>query len=145
MPNLIEPILSDLASALRVGTGLAEVSVGASPSSVASPRAWLEADGLSWFAADDQPGLSWARLRVRLTLRTSGPDAAQVRAQLDELAAAATQAVLADPFRSGLCRHLPIGRATELMQADPQPSVRTPNGELTLSLRCHFELPENPS
>lgn len=142
MSSAVESILSDLAAAIRQQVALAEATVGACPTSTATPRASVESDGLTWTAADDAPGVQWGRLRVRITIRSSHPQRDPLRNELEDLTQQARQAVLADPFRGGLCRHLPIGRATEWMQVDPPSGPRHPNAEVAIALRCHFEWPE---
>ena len=142
MSSTVQAILEDLASALRDQATLAEVTVGSAPGSTAVPRAAVHADGLTLVSADDAPDVHWARLRVRIVLHTTGPEHALLASELEDLAEQARQAVLADPFRQGLCRHLPIGQATEVGEVEPQGAPRHPNGEITLALRCHFEIPE---
>jgi len=54
----------------------------------------------------------------------------------------ASAALLADPYRGGRCRNLPVGRATEVGRWQLSRTVKRPNVEMSFDVRCHFELTE---
>jgi len=135
-------ILQDIVSALRSQGGLALVTLGAAPSATAVPRATVIYEGQDFFPADDSDSGQQARLRCRVTLHARCDEPAQQLTRALDLAAAASEAILADPFRGGRCCDLPIGRATEVGRAEPTDSVKNPDIEVSSAVRCHFELGE---
>lgn len=132
-------ILDHLAATLRDAGLFAEVGVGESPASTSVPRARVLPDGAETFDADDAPG-PWWRLRARVVVTTRGADGEARAVAPVELAEAAAEALLADPYRDGLCRDLPVGRATEIVRVDPL-EARSPQAAAVVILRCHFEEP----
>ena len=104
-----------------------------------TPRAELLWDGQERLAGDDRPGARWGRLRAtfRLRVRATGP--ADGLGQLSDLCEALTAALLADRFRGGACRDLPVGTATEVHAGAPRSDLRRPEFEAALHVRCHWE------
>ena len=146
METLVNAILNHLADAVREHTDLAQVTVGApSPTETSTPRAAVLSDGLTFYPTDDEEAMHWIRLRARIVVRERRDDPALLVGQLEYLGQQVRQAVMIDPFRGGLCKHLPIGRATEPGSCELSHTARLPLGEIVLALRCHAETPEYPS
>ena len=59
-----------------------------------------------------------------------------------ELSALASEAVLDDPYRGQRCCDLPIGRATEIGHSELVSGLKRPEVEITVAVRCHFEVQE---
>jgi hypothetical protein len=87
---------------------------------------------------------------MRVIIRTRCESPAQASRRISDLLSQATSAILADPYRSGSCHDLPIGRATEVVLAEaarderyPQRktslAVNPPEIELVLIVRCHYQ------
>ena len=133
-------ILQDLVSALRACGHFAVVTLGPS-SDTAAPRAAVHYDGQDFFPADDQPAGRYVRLRARVIIHTRCSHPAEQAGRELDLAGLAGEALLADPYRGGRCRDLPIGRATEVGQAEPAGTVARPEMETLFAVRCHFEIP----
>lgn len=151
MSALDTDILRDLTAALRASGAWASVDLGGRRSENVVPRASVLFERRDSFASEDWPTSRWVRLQVRVVLRTRSESAAEGTARSTDLAAAARDALLADPYRGGRCHDLPIGRATEVQivrQAKEERyperatslNVRAPERELCLTIRCHYEL-----
>ncbi|HAU38847.1 MAG TPA: hypothetical protein DCX07_14165 [Phycisphaerales bacterium] len=142
MPLPVADILNDIVETIR-GTGrFALVTLGECAAATATPRACVTLAGLDELRPDDTADARWFRLRARVTVhaRAHEPPGGTIRAA--ELCDAAS-ALLADPFRGGRCRHLPVGAATEIGFAEPV-ALRRPEGEMCLAVRCHFQTQDQP-
>ena len=135
-------ILQDIVNALR-GTGVFEiVSLGDSGSSTVTPRASVLFDTEEFFQPDDVHSMRWIRLCARVRLRLRSANSAEGIARATDLCVAAAEAILEDPYRGQRCQHLPVGRATEVARCEINPSLRRPEIEVILAVRCHFETQE---
>ncbi|MCJ7545025.1 MAG: hypothetical protein MUP47_10790 [Phycisphaerae bacterium] len=132
-------ILQDLVSALRACEQFAVVTLGDS-ADTAVPRAAVHHQGQDFFPADDRPDGRHVRLRCRVVIHTRCAQAAEQAQRELDLAAAAAEALLADPYRGGRCVDLPIGKATEVGQVEPSGTSHRPEVETTFTVRCHYEL-----
>ncbi|MBS3734482.1 MAG: hypothetical protein KGY99_06095 [Phycisphaerae bacterium] len=141
MTSTERAILEDAYQALAASGLFAATSIGDGGASNAVPRASVTFEGRDVFISDDRPDMLWMRLRLRVVVHDRAADAADGAGRLAALSAAAGEALLADAYRSGLCRDLPVGRATEIASADPV-AARRPEVEVALRLRCHFETQE---
>lgn len=132
-------ILGDLVSALRACGQFAVVTLGDS-ADTAAPRAAVHHEGQDFFPADDRPAGRYLRLRCRVVIHTRCANAAEQAQRELDLAAAAADALLADPYRGGRCADLPIGKATEVGRVEPSGTARRPEVETAFAVRCHYEL-----
>jgi len=142
MPSQVAAILDNVVTVLRQSGRFNVVTLGQRPASNIVPRAYIVFEGLDCLTTDDSCQLLARRLRCRLCIHTRLADPSQRTARLTELCQAAVEALLADQFRGGLCRHLPGGAASELDHIQPVEHVRSPEAEATISLRCHFHAEE---
>jgi hypothetical protein len=133
-------ILQDLASVLRGGGLFALVTLGPSGSASEVPRAAVVFEGQDFFQADDDISALWLRLRLRIAVHIRCDDPAESIARAGQLCASVAEAILEDPYRSGRCRDLPIGRATEIGRTEFTPGLRRPEAEVSLAVRCHFQI-----
>jgi hypothetical protein len=151
MASLDTDILNDLTAALRASGVFARVELGGRRGETAVPRASVLFERRESFPSEDWPTSRWIRLQVRVLLHTRSESAAEGAGRVADLAAAASDALLADPYRGGRCGDLPIGRATEVQlvrQAKDERyperatslDVRSPERELCLTVRCHYDL-----
>jgi hypothetical protein len=136
-------IIQDIVSALRSGVGLALVTLGPAPSATAVPRAAVIYEGEDSFPADDSPDCRHARLACRVIIHARCDQPAQQATRAMELCTAAREAILADLYRGGRCRDLPIGRATEVGRAKHVGGVKGPEVEAVLAVCCHFQVGED--
>jgi len=136
-------ILGDIAAALRTAGGFGAVFLGAAPSQAEVPRTEVIQDGVEILSPDDSASTSWRRLRASVTIHTRAADAAVAAQRTDELSQAVQTALLADPYRSGKCVDLPVGRATELLRSRPVSNLKRPDAAVAIELRCHFEKDES--
>lgn len=137
-------ICRDAAAALAASGLFAETHVGLDAASNAVPRASVAVEGREVFLSDDRPNGLWVRLRLRVFVRDRADNVGDGVARTADLCAAAGAALLADPKRGGLCRDLPVGRATELGATDKVTGVRRPAVEASLAVRCHYETEDAP-
>lgn len=131
-------ILNDIVQSLRQCSRFSAVSLGLSPE-MALPRATVKIEGFEVVEADDSATARWGKLTATISINVRDEAAGKAATRAVQLAEAATAALLADPFRSGLCKDLPIGRATEVGIARLTPLVRQPDSEISITIRCHFE------
>lgn len=136
-------ILDDILAALRATNAFRLLTLGDSAPSSDVPRAWVCYLGQEFYPADDDATARWARLRASVNIRVRSTDVLQAITRANELANAATEALLDDPFRGGHCRHLPIGQATEVSCSGIPAGIRRPELEISLDVRCHFQLQES--
>lgn len=150
MASTLTNILQHLATTLRDTGLLARVELGGAETVSAVPRAELLLVKQEDNPAADDPLIRWRRVIVRVILRTREDSAAQGTLRLADLATAVETALLADATRGGLCHHLPLGQATEVGHAEVTRDVRdpgrqsslalrSPERELHLLVRCHYE------
>lgn len=151
MASLDTDILNDLTAALRASGALMRVELAGRRSDTAIPRASVLFERRESFPSEPWPTSRWIRLQVRVLLHTRSESPSEGQMRLSDLAAAACDALLADPYRGGRCGDLPIGRATEVQlvrhakderypERATSLSVRSPERELCLTVRCHYEL-----
>ncbi|MFW6133073.1 MAG: hypothetical protein ACOC8F_04195 [Planctomycetota bacterium] len=145
MPSTERAILDDVTQALACGGLFAETRAAAGASAAGAgngvPRATVMLQGRDVLAGDDSADALWVRLRLRVVIHDRADDVADAAARVADLCSAAGAALLSDPYRSGLCSDLPVGRATELGATDPV-DIRQPEVEVGLTVRCHFETQE---
>jgi hypothetical protein len=124
-------------SGLR-GTGaFAAVVIGPAANVTAIPRASVTLEGVETFASDEVADEYWHRVRMTVELTTRDSDAGQASARLGSLMDVAEAGILTDVSQGGICRTLPIGKATEV--AGRHLSVTSPpHASATLTVRCHF-------
>ena len=150
MASLETEILNDIVSALRNCGSFAAVALGGSRGESTVPRAAVLLEKRETIEPDDDQAVRWNRLQARVVIRTRSESPAEATGRIADLAAQATAAILADPYRSGRCHDLPIGRATEVRLAEaarderyPQRktslAVNSPEAELVLTVRCHYQ------
>lgn len=135
-------IVQDLVRCLRESGLFAEVTAGGCALQTSLPRAELLGESQEFFRPDDSAGGQWIRLRVRLVVRTRCSRQADTRNRPGELMQAAIAAIMADPYRGGLCQDLPIGLASELERvaaADKAEKKEAVEGEMAAILRFHSE------
>lgn len=135
-------ILGNIVSSLRSAGLFAAVTLGPEGSLTTVPRATVTLDGLENIPCDDSPSARWSRLLARVTVHTRSDDASESLTRALDLAAAARDALLTDPYRSQTCCDLPIGRATEIGRIEVSRNLKRPEAEASLSVRCHFETEE---
>lgn len=139
MSSVASEILADLVQALR-GTGkFRHVTLGEAGSAAEVPRASVLHEGQDSFQPDDAVGVQWYRLRATVSVHTRSTDASEAVTRANELYEEATQALLQDPFRSGHCQDLPIGRATEIGRSQLVRDLKRPEVEMAFDVRCHFQ------
>jgi hypothetical protein len=139
MPAPVSEILQDMIQALRAGGQFAAVSLG-SGTETCVPRLRIEYEGQEVFRPDDMPDGRWVRLRAKVVVHTRTQSPAQGVARLSELCDAAIAALMADPYRGGQCRDLPIGRATEIDRIDRDHAATSPEAQASFVIRCHLEM-----
>lgn len=136
-------IVQDLVRCLRESGLFAEVTAGGCALQTSLPRAELLGESQEFFRPDDSAGGQWIRLRVRLLVRTRCSRQADTRNRPAELMQAAIAAIMADPYRGGLCQDLPVGLASELERvaaaADKAEKKEAVEGEMAAILRFHSE------
>jgi hypothetical protein len=137
-------ILYDLVSSLRASELFALVTLGGCGSSGGVPRAAVLLEGQDFFQADDCPATLWVRLRVRIAIHLRSDDSAESIDRAGQLCASSVQALLSDPYRGQRCKDLPMGRATEIGRTELVPGLKRPEAEVTLTVRCHFEIQGQP-
>ena len=132
-------ILQDITGTLRTSGLFETVTLGEDAGSAAIPRAGVLLDSFEVFPCDDGGAQWWARLSVRLCLRVRSNDYSTAVSRLMDLAVAATEALMEDPYRGQRCLDLPIGLATETGRFEITPRLRRPDMEGSVAVRCHFE------
>ncbi len=153
MASTATDILNDLVTALRDSGSFGLVELGGSRSDTTIPRSAVILENQETMGPDDDPAVRWVRLQSRIVIHTRCESPAGATERIVDLTAAATAAILADPYRGGRCHDLPIGRATEVVQAkhprderypERQRSlkVRSPEAEIVLTVRCHYQADE---
>ena len=135
-------ILEALVDVLRSSGDFRLVDLGASPQADAVPRCSVIYEGQELFQPDDAAATQWGRLRLSLVIHTRSEDVSQAVCRVDELCDQAAASILADPFQGGLCLDLPIGRATEVGRRQLARNLKRPEVEISLDVRCHFEVEE---
>ncbi|MBN1554232.1 MAG: hypothetical protein JXA11_05770 [Phycisphaerae bacterium] len=151
MSSLDTDILNDLTAALRTSGALASVELGGRRGESVVPRASVLLERRDSFPSESWPSSRWIRLQVRVLLRTRSESPAEGITRLTDLTATACDALLVDPYRGGRCCDLPVGRATEVQivrhakderypERATSLSVRSPEREICLVVRCHYEL-----
>ena len=154
MGSVETEILNDIVAALRNSGAFALVELGGSGSQTTVPRATVVYETRETFASDGFPTSRWVRLKARVFIRTRCESPAEGVTRTVDLCGAAADAILQDPYRAQRCHDLPIGRATEVQQtrlprSDRYPerktslNVRAPHREMSLTVRCHYELPDS--
>ena len=154
MGSVETEILNDIVSALRNSGAFALVELGGSGSETTVPRATVVYETRETFASDGFPTSRWVRLKARVFIRTRSESPAEGVTRTVDLCGTAADAILQDPYRAQRCHDLPIGRATEVQlthhaRSDRYPErktsldVRAPHREMSLTVRCHYELPDS--
>jgi len=139
MASKAADILDDVVETLRASGAFGAVCLGPAASQTDVPRAEVIHEGVEMLRPDDSAGTVWCRLRASVNIHTRAADAAVGTRRADELAEAAGQALLADPYRNGNCVDLPVGAATEVQRTRPAGNLKRPETAVTVELRCHFE------
>ena len=142
MASHASDIMNNVLQCLRDSRIFAEVSLGLAAMQSAVPRAHLLDDGQDFFRSDDSAAARWVRLKLRLVVHTRSIESADAITRADDLLQSAVAAILADPYRNGLCQDLPIGLACEVESIDQgNASDKKPRPEIELSatLRFHYE------
>jgi len=142
MASTTGDILQDMVAALRTAGGFALVTLGPAGTSTAVPRAAVLYEGTEEFPSDDRPAARWLRIRAAVSVHTRSDDPAEGCARASELCQAASEALMADPYRNGKCSDLPVGRATELGHWQLDESLKRPEVEISFAVRCHLEMAE---
>jgi hypothetical protein len=137
-------ILQDIASSLQAAGHFALVTLGSAGPAGEVPRAAVLLEGQDYFQADDRSSALWGRLRARVAVHVRCDNEADALARAGQLSADCVQTLLADPYRGGRCKDLPIGRATEVGRVELTPGLRRPEAEVSLAVRCHFEIEGTP-
>ena len=140
MPSTATSILRDLRSALMQSGLFADVTVGSPSSSADVPRACLVAGDGEELPADHSSAARWQRLCVRLLIHAREDDAAEAVGRIADLASQAAAAMLLDPTRRGLCQDLPAGKATEVGRTIIDRTVKRPDIEAEMVVRCHYSI-----
>lgn len=137
-------ILEYLRDQLRGLDGLAAVTIGADASSSQYPRAELVLTHLDERPADDRPAGRWFSLRAEMRVLARGQSPQEGLDRCLELAGAAQELLLADPFCGGLCQDLPTGRAMSFGAIRPLGEYRPPISAVGVEVRCNFEQGATP-
>jgi len=132
-------IIQDIVQTLRDSQLFAYVAPADAPGGTDLPRAKVEFDAQEHHVPDDAPAGRWVRLRARVTVQTRSDRTDRARARLVDLLNAAAEALLADPYRGGLCCDLPIGSATQIGRFTESPGIRRPELQGSFTVTCHFE------
>jgi len=135
-------ILENIVEALRSAGVFASVALGEQGSATEVPRANVLPECEETLRPDDLADARWVRLSARVVLRTRADSGSEGLSRLMDLHRAAADALLADRFRGGICRDLPVGMATELGRAEIARGVRRPELEMSFPVRCHYQLQE---
>ena len=135
-------ILESIVETLRSAGVFASVELGERGSATEVPRANVLPECEETLRPDDLADARWLRLSARVILRTRADNRAEGLSRLMDLHRAAADALLADRFRGGLCRDLPVGRATELGRAEVARGIRRPELEMSFPVRCHYQVQE---
>ncbi len=134
-------ILRDLASTLRTGAGLAQVSLGASANTAAMPRASVDCEAMELQEAPGEPSpATWAALHVKIGLVARISSAGEAATRGAELCQQIADRLLADPTRGGNCEDLPIGPPTQIVRWKLLAADSSTVTAETI-VRCHFEIP----
>lgn len=150
MASQANAILNDLVTVLRGCGAFALVELGGSRAEATIPRAIVILERQETTVPDDDPSVKWIRLQARIVIRTRSESSSQAAGRIADLTDAAITAILTDQYRGGRCHDLPIGRATEVTQAEmsrderyPQRktslTVSSPEIEIILIVRCHYQ------
>jgi len=148
MSATVTAILNDIVSTLRSSGHFAAVCLGEGGSESAVPRAAVVYEGQESVpgstassppSGGDMPQGQWLRVRARVVIRTRSQDAASGVRRVLELAELAATAIMADPSRGGNCRDLPMGPATEIESRQLNESIRRPDVEASIAIRCHLD------
>ena len=134
-------VMQNIVQTLAATGRFAQASLGG-PATPAVPRAVVTMDKEELLPADDAAA-RWHRLSLSVTLHVRSAHRAEAVARAMELKSLACEALLAEPFRGGLCRHVPTGDATEIRGANLCDGMDRPELELVLYVRCHFESTED--
>ncbi len=132
-------ILQDLVSTARSTDVFSLVVLGDAGNSTASLRACIHLESQEAFQCDDSPSTTWVRLNVRIRIHARHSAAGQGVARVMDVCSILAGAILNDPYRGGRCRDLPLGRASEILRCEVDSSIRRPEIEAVLHVRCHFE------
>jgi hypothetical protein len=143
MPATVGLVIADVVAALR-RCGRFELVTAAPTDSSQTPLAAVLLEGTSLPACDDRPDAAWLRVELRVVVRAAGGDPAAAIVRAAELCDAAAAAIMADPYRGGLCRDLPCGRATEVGAAELSHTAPRPQAQMSMAIRCHAELEGQP-
>lgn len=133
-------ILQDIVSALRSSGEFQLVTLGRVDDETRIPRAHVLCEGQDVFQSDDTPASQWARLRVRIVVRTRSASDGDGLSRAHDLCESARESLLSDVFRNQQCRDLPIGRATEIGSTEVVGGMKQPVAEMAFDVRCHFEI-----
>jgi len=142
MSSVTTDILQDLTQTLRNSGLFQSVTTGSRGTDTAIPRAAIICEREETLAPDDSASSRWGRMRAIVKIHTRCGTSSYATSRLADLVAAVSEALLADPYRSGLCRDLPIGRATEIDGCRAATDLKRPEIEAGIDIRCHFEIQE---
>lgn len=142
MSKTAPEILTDLCDAVR-GTGaFHSVTIGPDEDATAYPRAEVLLVSTDEARPDDTADTRWTTLQATIRIHVRSHEHADALERSLELAGLAQEAILTDRFRGQRCKHLPIGRATELGTAILVPRVKSPYLAVSFEVHCHFESDE---
>ncbi len=139
MTDVTQQIVEDIRHSLG-DVGFGEVAIGHSAGPLRLPRAELSPAGLERTPAGDCAGQDWYALHVTLTVIVSNAAVGSAIYQAITLARAAGAKLCQQPFRGGLCRHLPSGPATQTGPARLSPDVNSPYVAVRMDVTCRFAL-----
>ena len=137
MAEVTQQIVDDIRSSLA-DVGFGEVAIGHSAGPLRLPRAEFSPAGLERTPASDCAGENWYALHITLTVMVSNAAVGSAICQAIKLARAAGAKLCGQPFRSGLCRHLPSGPATSVGPARLCPDVNSPYVAVRMDITCRF-------
>lgn len=142
MSSATTNILNNITQTLRSSNLLQSVTTGHRGSETAVPRATVVCEREEALTPDDSASTQWGRLRIAVKIHTRCGTSSDAAERLADLVASVIETLLADPYRSGLCSDLPVGRATEIDGCRIATDLKRPEIEAAIDIRCHFEIQE---
>ena len=140
-------ILDHVTQTLRAAGIFAEVRQGDEAlDGAAATRAGVTLESVAALpAGHDYTAPTANRVTIAVTIHARHDKIDQAILRAGDLAAAATSALLADPYRGGLCHDLPAGRATVVL--DTRPGDKAPSGQaqVRMVVQCHFQADDLPT
>ncbi len=131
-------ILTDICQTLRTGGEFAAVTIGPDNNAARWPRVEVILVSVDETQADDTPEGRWCTLKAKVCIHIRCDEPAEAFARALDLAESASEALLADRFRSQSCLDLPVGKATSIGPLRVEPKVKEPYLAVAFEVLCNF-------